>query len=68
VFSGDTGEKLTWYTLLGPNQLYDRADPQATIDYRAVLSEVLKVRLKNNRLGLVFPVYSSHQPLEPVRG
>jgi uncharacterized protein (DUF1501 family) len=53
---------------LEPGQLYDRADLEATTDYRAVLAEVLKVRLKNDRLGMVFPGYGSGQPLGLVRG
>jgi uncharacterized protein (DUF1501 family) len=53
---------------LGPDQLYDRADLEATTDYRAVLAEVLKVRLKSDRLGVVFPGYSPGQPLGLVRG
>jgi uncharacterized protein (DUF1501 family) len=53
---------------LEPGQLYDRADLEATTDYRAVLAEVLKVRLKNNRLGMVFPGYDPGQPLGLVRG
>lgn len=53
---------------LGAEQLYDRADLEATTDYRAVVSEILKVRLKNERLGVVFPGYSMGQPMGIVRG
>jgi uncharacterized protein (DUF1501 family) len=53
---------------LGAEQLYDRADLQATTDYRAVLSEILKVRFKNNQLGVVFPSYRMGQPIGMMRG
>jgi hypothetical protein len=53
---------------LGAEQLYDRADLQATTDYRAVLSEILKVRFKNNQLGVMFPGYKMGQPIGMMRG
>jgi hypothetical protein len=62
------GRRLAENASRGPDQLYDRADLQATTDYRAVLAEILKVRLKNDCLGVVFPGYSLGQPLGLVRG
>jgi len=53
---------------LGAEQLYDRADLRATTDYRAVIAEILKFRLKNERIGMVFPGYSLGQPMGIVRG
>jgi uncharacterized protein (DUF1501 family) len=53
---------------LGADQLYDRADLQATTDFRAVLSEILRIRFKNERLGVVFPGYNMGQSLGLLRG
>jgi uncharacterized protein (DUF1501 family) len=53
---------------LGAQQLYDRADLAATMDYRTVLAEILKVRLKTERLATIFPGFSMGQPLGIVRG
>jgi uncharacterized protein (DUF1501 family) len=53
---------------LGAQQLYDRADLAATMDYRTVLAEILKVRLNTERLATIFPGFSMGQPLGIVRG
>jgi uncharacterized protein (DUF1501 family) len=50
------------------SQLYDGADLAVTTDYRRVLSEILIRRLGNNRLDLVFPGYTSYQPINVVQG
>ncbi|XSG73380.1 DUF1501 domain-containing protein [Herpetosiphon llansteffanensis] len=43
-------------------------DLAITTDYRTILSEIVVRRLRNNRLGLVFPQISQYQPLGLVRG
>lgn len=53
---------------LHTEQLYDRRDLHITTDYRQVLSEILIRRLQNPKLGLIFPSYTSYQPLGIVQG
>lgn len=49
---------------LATEQLYDRADLAITSDYRAVLSELLSVRLGNPDIETIFPGFSaSYNPL-----
>jgi uncharacterized protein (DUF1501 family) len=45
------------------DQLYDHADLAVTTDFRAVLSEVLRQRLANPRVDVVFPDYRAESPL-----
>lgn len=52
---------------LANNQLYDRADLAVTTDYRAVIGEVLRYRMKNNQLDVVFPKFKLEQPMGLVR-
>jgi len=49
-------------------QLDHGVDLAITTDYRTILSEIVVRRLRNNRLGLVFPQISQYQPLGLVRG
>ncbi len=44
---------------LEDHQLEDPGDLKVTTDYRDVLSEILTKRLRNEKLGSVFPEYSS---------
>lgn len=53
---------------LAPAQLYDQTDLDATTDYRRVLSEILIRRLRNPKLGIIFPGYTNYQPLDLVEG
>jgi len=53
---------------LAPAQLFDNADLAVTTDFRRVLSEILIRRLRNNRLGIVFPGYTDYTPLGVVEG
>jgi uncharacterized protein (DUF1501 family) len=52
---------------LQADQLYDRADLAVTTDYRAVISEILRYRMKNDQLGVVFPGFKLAQPMGLVR-
>jgi uncharacterized protein (DUF1501 family) len=52
---------------LQADQLYDRADLAVTTDYRAVISEVLRFRMKNDQLGVVFPGFKLGQPMGLVQ-
>lgn len=53
---------------LAPGALVDGTDLAVTTDYRRVLSEILIRRLGNNRLGQIFPSYSTYAPLGVVSG
>lgn len=53
---------------LHTDQLYDRRDLHITTDYRQILSEILIRRLENPNLGVIFPNYTSYQPLGVVQG
>lgn len=43
---------------LAESQLQDNQDLKVTIDYRDFLGEIMRKRLKNNNLGVVFPNYT----------
>lgn len=53
---------------LHTDQLYDRADLEVATDYRQVLSEILVRQMDNNKLGYIFPGYTSYAPLGIVQG
>lgn len=57
----------TWPGLKSEH-LYERADLAVTTDYRQVLSELLRKRLKNNKIGEVFPGFSAGKPLGVFKG
>jgi len=59
----DGGRVLTEWPGLEPGELYAAQDLDVTIDYRDVLSEVVRRRLDNPRLGDVFPD-SDYEPTE----
>ena len=69
VMSGNAlgGVNGTWPGLAN-EQLFDGADLAVTTDYRRVLSEILIRRLQNTNLGVVFPGYTSYEPLGVVAG
>jgi uncharacterized protein (DUF1501 family) len=52
------GRVLRTWPGLHRDQLYQRIDLASTIDFRDVLSEVVRKRLLNTRLGEIFPGYS----------
>lgn len=41
------------------DQLFEGQDLQVTIDYRDILAEIVKKRLKNDKIGTVFPGYNA---------
>lgn len=46
---------------LGPGQLYQNQDLAVTRDYRDVLAEIVRKRLGNSQLGLIFPDYTPNE-------
>lgn len=48
--------------------LYQGADLEVTTDYRRVLSDIAIRRFGNNRLGILFPGYADHEPLNLTAG
>ena len=52
------GKVHTDWPGLKPNQLDDNGDLKVTTDYRDVLSEIVRYRLKNDKLDQVFPNYT----------
>lgn len=52
------GRVVTQWPGLAPEQLVGPGDLAITIDYRDVLGEVVRRRLNNTGLGVVFPAYS----------
>ena len=56
-----------WPTL-DPSALFEGIDPDVTVDYRRVLSEILIRRMENPQLGQIFPGYSDYAPLGVVQG
>lgn len=48
--------------------LYQGADLEVTTDYRRVLSDIAIRRFGNNRLGVLFPGYTDHEPLNLTAG
>ncbi len=52
------GRVLRQWPGLATGQLQDQQDLKVTIDYRDILAEVVKKRLKNNNVAQVFPAYT----------
>jgi hypothetical protein len=52
------GRVLTQWPGLAPNQLFEGRDLQVTIDFRDILSEIIKYRLGNANLASVFPGFT----------
>lgn len=52
------GRVLRQWPGLAMAQLQDQQDLKVTIDYRDILAEVVKKRLKNNNVAQIFPGYS----------
>ncbi|MGH7536815.1 MAG: DUF1501 domain-containing protein, partial [Gemmatimonadales bacterium] len=52
------GRVMSNWPGLAPNQLFQGLDVQVTIDYRDVLSEILRERLGNANMASVFPGYT----------
>ncbi len=53
---------------LSNEQLDNRVDLAVTTDYRTVLSEVVIRRLKNPKLGYIFPGIKEYKPLDFLNG
>lgn len=69
VLGGNVNAGLhgTWPTL-HPDALFEGIDPDVTVDYRQVLSEILIRRMENPNIGQVFPGYGGYAPLGVVQG
>jgi len=53
---------------LAPDDLYQNNDLRTTTDFRRVLSEIMIRRLGNNKLGVIYPNYYNHSPMNIVQG
>lgn len=53
---------------LSNEQLDNNVDLAVTTDYRTVLSEVVVRRLKNKKLGYIFPGFKEYKPLNFLQG
>jgi uncharacterized protein (DUF1501 family) len=70
VLGGSVAGKKVYGKLpsLHPDALYDRADLAATLDYRAIIGEILETRFKHQRLSEVFPDFQKGAKLNLMRG
>ncbi len=62
------GQMYGKWSGLSNEQLDNRVDLAVTTDYRTVLSEVVVRRLKNKKLGYIFPGLKEYQPLNFLQG
>jgi uncharacterized protein (DUF1501 family) len=53
---------------LSNEQLDKHVDLAVTTDYRTVLSEIVVRRLKNKKLGYIFPGLTEYKPLNFLQG
>jgi uncharacterized protein (DUF1501 family) len=53
---------------LSNGQLDNNVDLAVTTDYRTVLSEVVVRRLRNKKLGYIFPGFKEYKPLNFLQG
>ncbi len=53
---------------LSNDQLDNNVDLAVTTDYRTVLSEIVVRRLKNQKLGYIFPGFKEYKPLSFLQG
>jgi uncharacterized protein (DUF1501 family) len=61
------GAVLGQWPGMSTNELYGPGDLEITTDYRDILIEILRKRMKNNKIGQVFPGYNKETSLAIVR-